>query len=114
MPHGVRQDVDLKGEYDVAEPDKNCVSETSAKPGRLNILGAWWASYMAFVISFIKRDVTVQTPSNRRGPQEPKALILRPLPPRGGGLGWGGLNGYLRSTDNGRGRSVAACYMIAG
>ena len=38
MPHGVRQDVDLKGEYDVAEPDKNCVSETSAKPGRLNIL----------------------------------------------------------------------------
>jgi len=35
-------------------------------------------------------DVTVQTPSNRRGSQEPKALILRPLPPRGGGLGWGG------------------------
>jgi len=40
MPHGVRQDVDLKVEYDVAEPDKNCVSETSEKPGRLNILGS--------------------------------------------------------------------------
>ena len=91
VPRVVPQDIDLKVEDSITGPDKNCVSGTSAKPVRLNILPPPQPSPTG------GRGQDGRRPREGDGGSAPAALYIRIDGPRRGALV------CYRISDNGPG-----------